>query len=201
MCWVNVPATRGVTHNYATWLPREAPRSHLSRLRSRPPAREQRGRSPFNSPPERPRCSGDAGPPEADQKAGDEGNPHPQPKPQPEPRPQPHQETRKGTLRRGARYVRKCAGSTCRPREALRTITLPGSLGKRLEVISPGYEVGRRRASSAVAAPSIHHPSDRAARATLGRRRRTRRPESKSHPPERERERERDRDRERERKR
>ena len=27
------------------------------------------------------------------------------PKPQPEPRPQPHQETRKGTLRRGARYV------------------------------------------------------------------------------------------------
>ena len=49
---------------------------------------------------------------------------------------------------------------------------------------SPGNEAGRRRPSSVV----THFPAstyDRAARATLGRRRRTRRPGMKSHPPER----------------
>jgi len=50
------------------------------------------------------------------------------------------------------------------------------TLSWRDESISPGAEGGRRRPIGVVAALPIHHPSDRADGATLGRRRRIRRP-------------------------
>ncbi len=52
--------------------------------------------------------------------------------------------------------VRHCAGTTIRLRPATRTMALPGSLGKRDAVSSPGNEAGRRRTIGVVAALSIN---------------------------------------------
>jgi len=54
-----------------------------------------------------------------------------------------------------------CAGGTSRRRIPLRTRSMPGSLGWRDEVNSPGHEAGRRRAIGAVAALSIIHSRPR----------------------------------------
>jgi len=72
--------------------------------------------------------------------------------------------------------VRNCAGAALRQRSALRTITLPGTPREaRSWTALPAQREAAARASSVVAnfpAPLIDH----AARATLGRRRRPRRP-------------------------
>ncbi len=60
--------------------------------------------------------------------------------------------------------------------DALRTLALPGSPGRRDAETYSGNEAGRRRAIGVVADPRIHHPSDHADGTTLGRRRRPRRP-------------------------
>ena len=53
--------------------------------------------------------------------------------------------------------VRHCAGTTIRHRKATRTMALPGSLGYRLEVYSPGYEGGRRSRDQRGQRPSRYH--------------------------------------------
>ena len=92
----------------------------------------------------------------------------------PEPSPIPHQDP-KTTPRSGCR-VSQCAATIFRRRGTSRTLSDRAPPGSSLQSIRPGSEGGRRRASSVVTHPPASS-YDHAARATLERRRRTRRPE------------------------
>jgi hypothetical protein len=169
LCRYDLPEPPCAPHNYDTGQPtRRGDPVHLLRFGMRPPAREQRGRKPFNHPPNRPRCSCDAGPPKADQKAGDEGDPWPEP--------QPYQDTLTGRSPGRAGYVVvlvRPPGTAVRSAQ-LRYRATPAA--RRSGASAPA----RKEAAGARAARSQSSPScsiDRAVRATLGRQRRTRRPE------------------------
>ncbi|TFG37366.1 MAG: aminotransferase class III-fold pyridoxal phosphate-dependent enzyme, partial [Candidatus Aminicenantes bacterium] len=80
----------------------------------------------------------------------------------------------------GVRGLTLCRRRSPATRRAPHNV-IPGSPGRRDESTSPGNETGRRRAIGVVAALSIHHPSDHADGATLGRHRRPRRPGMRYH--------------------
>ncbi len=194
LCRKNLAATRPAPHKVHAGLPRGARCGLFSRLRSRPPARHRRGRSPLNQPTrdhadgatlgrrdanasQRPRrpvskespatATGNPANPKLSALSrkrptnfnntdGQAGSPPPQYPPnlvwnRHRGRPG-HAKNRAPT---GCRAW-LCAGRTSRRRIPPRTRSMPGSLGERDAVCSPGYEAGRRRAIGVVAALSIN---------------------------------------------